>query len=392
MSQGRGSRIVELVRLFFKLGFIGFGGPAAHIAMMEEEVVDRRGWMTRQRFLDLVGATHLIPGPNSTEMALHVGFTRAGWPGMLAAGVAFLVPAVSLMVGLAWAYVRYGTLPEVAPWLAGVQAAVVAVIAGALWRLSRTAIDGPGLALLGLAVAGATWLGVSPIVALVGGAGLGTAGLAVRDRVRRAGGAAALLAWLVPDAGWTGLQVAGATTGGPVSLVKLGSFFLKVGAVLYGSGYVLVAFLEGDLVHGYGWLTEQQLLDAVAMGQFTPGPVLTTATFIGFVLAGWPGALIATLAIFLPSFLFVAVLNPWVPRMRASRVMGWFLDAVNAAAVGLMAAVTLRLALGAMTGVGPGLILAGALVAVLVLRVQAVWVVAGGAVAGAVLARLGGLA
>lgn len=393
-SAPRGEAIRELVPLFLKLGIIGFGGPAAHIAMMEDEVVDRRGWIDRQRFLDLVGATNLIPGPNSTEMALHVGFLRAGWPGMLAAGASFLIPAVSLMTGLAWLYVQYGTVPEVVPFLVGIKPAVIAVILAALWRLGKTAVKGVDLAVIGALVAGGQLIGLSPIVVLLAGGVGGALWIRLRDRIRDAGGVGAWLAALVPASGSASgglglLQAgtgAGATGTGSVPLTQLALFFLKVGAVLYGSGYVLVAFLEGDLVQGYGWLTQQQLLDAVAMGQFTPGPVLTTATFIGYLLANWQGALVATLAIFLPSFLFVAVLNPIVPRLRESAWTAAFLDAVNVSAVGLMLAVTISLGMGAITGWRPAVIAAGSAIAVLGFRVNAAVIVIGGAVAGWLLA------
>lgn len=391
-EDGRPQRIRELVPLFLKLGVIGFGGPAAHIAMMEEEVVDRRGWLDRQRFLDLVGATNLIPGPNSTEMALHVGFLRAGWPGMLAAGASFLIPAVAMMTALAWAYVTYGTTPQIEPFLVGIKPAVIAVILGALWRLGKTAVKGWGLAVLGAGVAAAVLLGVNAVVALLAGGVLGMLWRRLRAKLQEEGGLAPALAALLP-AGSGGAWLMQATAAGatPVTLWRLGLFFLKVGAVLYGSGYVLIAFLEDDLVHGYGWLTQQQLLDAVALGQFTPGPVLTTATFIGYLVAHWQGALVATVAIFAPSFLFVALLNPWVPRMRESAWVGAFLDAVNVSAVGLMVAVTISLGLGAVVTWQAALIAAAAAIAVLAFQVNAAWIVVGGAVAGWLLAGLPGV-
>ncbi len=390
-EEGREGRIRELVPLFLKLGVIGFGGPAAHIAMMEEEVVDRRGWLDRQRFLDLVGATNLIPGPNSTEMALHVGFLRAGWPGMLAAGASFLIPAVAMMTALAWAYVTYGTTPELAPFLVGIKPAVIAVILGALWRLGKTAVKGWGLALLGAGVAAAVLLGVNAVVALLAGGVLGMLWRRLRAKVDEQGGLAPALAALLPaGSGGAWLMQATATTT-PVSLVRLGLFFLKVGAVLYGSGYVLIAFLEDDLVHGYGWLTQEELLDAVALGQFTPGPVLTTATFIGYLVAHWQGALVATVAIFAPSFLFVALLNPWVPRMRESAWVAAFLDAVNVSAVGLMLAVTLSLGLGTVVTWQAAVIAVGAATAALGFRVNAAWIVVGGALAGWLLGGASGV-
>ena len=312
----------EIARLFLKLGVIGFGGPAAHIAMMEDEVVERRGWLSRQHFLDLIGATNLIPGPNSTEMTMHVGYERGGWRGMLTAGGCFILPAVLLTGTLGWLYVTYGSLPEVQPFLVGINPAVLAVIIGALWRLGKKAVTGWRLVPIGVGVAALLVAGLGEVLALLIGGGLGTLWLVFGERERGRGEegedgergkkksetrnlkhetkplnpepqtpnpkpptrppSQALIPLLAVQA-----VGAGATS---VSLWKLGLFFLKVGAILYGSGYVLVAFLEGDLVEGYGWLTQTQLLDAIAIGQFTPGPVLTTATFIGYILAGVPGA------------------------------------------------------------------------------------------------------
>jgi chromate transporter len=395
---GRARRLGELARLFLKLGVIGFGGPAAHIAMLEDEVVRRRRWLDRQHFLDLVGATNLIPGPNSTEMTMHVGFERAGWPGLVVSGACFILPAVAITGGFAWLYVAYGALPAVEPFLWGIGPAVLAVILGALWKLGRQAVKGWRLAVVGAAVAAAALAGSDEIAALLLGGALGMLWLRLADRrggggrpspaavalvllagLRRAGAAAAATAGAAGAAG-------AAAAAGAVPLGKLFLFFLKVGAVLYGSGYVLVAFLEGGLVRGYGWLTEPQLLDAVALGQLTPGPVLSTATFIGYVLAGAPGAAVATAGIFLPSFFFVLAFNPLVPRLRESAWMGAFLDAVNVAAIGLMAAVTIELGRSTLTS-WPGWLIAGlAATAALGLRVNAAWLVLGGALLGRLLA------
>jgi chromate transporter len=372
-------RLTELVRLFLKLGLIGFGGPAAHIAMMEEEVVGRRRWLTREHFLDLVGATNLIPGPNSTEMAIHIGYLRCGWVGLLIAGLSFIIPAVLITAGLAWAYVQYGTLPQVAPFLFGIKPALIAVIFAAVWRLGRTAAKNTSLLGLGCAVAAASLLGFNEIAVLVLGGVIGMLWLG------RAAGLACL-----PAAAATGIGAASAATvatagGGTavtVSLVKLGLFFLKVGAVLYGSGYVLVAFLEGGLVRDYGWLSEAQLMDAIAIGQLTPGPVLSTATFIGYVLAGLPGAAAATAGIFLPSFIFVAALSLLLPRLRRSRWMAAFLDAVNISSVALMAAVTVKLSLSTLTSWPAWVIALAAAGAGLRWKVNATWLVLGGAVIG----------
>jgi chromate transporter len=325
-------RLGELAFAFFKLGVIGFGGPAAHIAMMQDEVVDRKQWLTREHFLDLVGATNLIPGPNSTEMAIHVGYVRAGWLGLIVAGVCFICPAVLLTAAFAWVYVKFGTLPTITPLLYGIKPAVLAVIFGAVWRLGKTALKKNNkLLVIGIGVAVAVFCGVSEIFALLLG---GLLGMLWLQRSQ------SLNALLLP------LSVATAVTKVTVvntSLLQLGLFFLKIGCVLYGGGYVLVAFLQGGLVDDLGWLTQQQLLDAIAIGQFTPGPVLSTATFIGYIIAGFPGAVVATVGIFLPSFVFVALLNPLVPRLRSSRWMSAFLDAVNISSVALMVVVTVEL-------------------------------------------------
>jgi chromate transporter len=370
-------KLPEISWLFFRLGLTAFGGPAAHIAMMEDEFVSRRKWITRQHFLDLVGATNLIPGPNSTEMTMHLGHERAGLPGMLMAGACFIAPAALLTATIAWAYVEYGALPAAEPWLAGIKPAVLAVIAGALWKLGKKALKGWRLAVIAGAVLVASLAGVGEIPALFAG---GVAGM-LWLRASLPSAASLLGLGLVPREAWAAVAAAGATAAG-VSLTKLGLFFLKIGAILYGSGYVLIAFLEGGLVEDYGWLTRRQLLDAVAAGQFTPGPVLTTATFIGFVLAGAKGAAVATLGIFLPSFVFVAILNPVVPRLRKSGWTAAFLDAVNAAAVALMAAVTIELARTTLTSWPTAAIAVAASVAALRFGVSALWLVLGGALAG----------
>lgn len=376
-------RLPALAALFLKLGIIGFGGPAAHIALMEEEVVARRGWLTREHFLDLVGATNLIPGPNSTEMAIHVGYVRAGWPGLLVAGAAFILPAVLITSAAAWAYVKYGSLPQVSPLLYGIKPVVLAVILGAVWRLGRSAVKGWRLLVIGLAVIAAVLLGVNEIVALLLGGVLGMFWLRLPAAGAGPGGLAALLA--LP--GLPGLVQPGGPAG--VRLWDLGLFFLKIGSVLYGSGYVLVAFLEGGLVRDLGWLTQQQLLDAIALGQFTPGPVLSTATFVGYVLAGVPGAIVATLGIFAPSFLFVAILNPVVPRLRRWPWTAAFLDAINVSAIGLMVAVVAELAATTLTGWPAWVLAVGAAIAAVWWRVNPAWLVVGGAAVGWVFWALG---
>lgn len=383
----------DVARLFLKLGAVAFGGPAAHIAMVDDEVVERRRWMTRDHFLDLVGATNLIPGPNSTEMTMHVGFERAGWRGLCVAGGAFIAPAVLITGGLAWFYVRYGALPMVEPFLAGIKPAVIGIIASALWRLGRQAIRTWRLAALGVTVTVAVLAGANEVLALIAAGMLGTPwlrGPGGRRETRRGG----LMLPLPGGAGVAGAAggaaLAGSTTGGGATLWALGLFFLKAGAVLYGSGYVLVAFLEGGLVEDYGWLTQGQLLDAIAIGQFTPGPVLSTATFVGYVVAGAPGAAVATAGIFLPSFLFVLVLNPLVPRLRQSPWSAAFLDAVNAAAVALMLAVTIELGLATLASPFAALIAAASIFLAVRYRVNAAWIVLGAAPLGWVLSLVGG--
>jgi len=324
---------------------------------MEEEVVRRRAWMTREEFLDLLGAANLIPGPNSTELAIHIGYRRAGWRGLLVAGACFILPASLIVFAIAWLYVRYAKLPQAEALLYGIKPVIIAIVADALWRLGRTAMRTPLLAFTAIAAAAAAFLGVDELAVLFG-----------------AGVLMMVLAVPKPQA----------TTFAAPLVLPLFLFFLKVGSVLFGSGYVLLAFLRGDLVERWGWLTEAQLLDAVAVGQITPGPLFTTATFVGYVLAGTPGAVVATLGIFLPAFFFVAISGPFVPRLRRSRLMAAFLDGINAAAVALMAVVTWELGRAAL--VDP-LTIALALAAAVVLwrwRVNSAWLVLGGAAAGLV--------
>ncbi len=399
-ARAKRARLRELVALFLKLGTISFGGPAAHVALMETEVVGKRQWLTRQQFLDLLGAANLIPGPTSTEMAINVGFVRAGWVGLCVAGVSFILPAAVITGAFAWAYVRFGALTQAVSVLAGIKAAVIAVIAIAIWRLGKTAVKGVGLAVLGGLSLAAFFLGVNPIAILFGGGLLGM--LARRAASVRA--AAALLispllsrgpfasstprgtltVWLRPlgAIAVTSAAVAGIRP----SVYQIGMFFLKVGAVLYGGGYVLLAFLEQGLVQQHAWLTHRQLLDAVAIGQFTPGPVLSTATFIGYILGGAPGAAVATVAIFLPSFFYVALLAPVLFRLRQSAWMAAFLDSVNVCAVALMGGVTFRLAGDVLRGWPFWGIAAAALLVLLRWKLSPAWVVLGGGIAGLLLA------
>jgi chromate transporter len=384
----RGSRLRELAVLFLKLGTIGFGGPAAHIALMEDEIVRRRRWMTRERFLDMLGATNLIPGPNSTEMAIHVGYARAGFAGLLVAGACFILPSTLLVAAVAWAYTRFGRLPAAVGLLDGVKPVVIAIVAQAVWRLGRSAVKGPLLAAAAAGAGAATLLGVHELEVLFGTAALTVlaARLLARGQAARSG-ALAVPAALPFLAGGAGAAAAAAV---PVSLGPLFLIFLKVGSVLFGSGYVLLAFLRADLVERTGWLTESQLLDATAVGQVTPGPVFTTATFIGYVLAGPRGALAATIGIFLPAFVFVAVSAPFLPALRRSRLAGDFLDGLNVASLALMTVVCWQLGRAAISGWATGL-LAAASALLLAFRINTTWLIAGGAILGLLLALVGAL-
>lgn len=373
-----------MVGLFLKLGLTAFGGPVAHIALMREETVRRRKWLDDQRFLDLLGATNLIPGPNSTEMAIHLGYLRAGWPGLILGGVCFIVPAMLIVLGLAVIYVAYGSAPAAIWLLYGIKPVVLAVVLQALWGLSRTAVKGPLTGAVGATVLVLALLGLHELLLLLLG-GLAVMLVVNVRRLRRTVAALALPLPALLPAALAGLAPAAAG----FSLLALFLVFLKVGAVLYGSGYVLLAFLHADLVERLGWLSDRQLLDAIAIGQFTPGPVFTTATFIGYLLGGVPGALLATLGIFLPSFVFVALSYPLVPRLRASPWAGALLDGVNVASLGLMAAVTLQLGRAALVDpltVGLALL---SLLALVRFNVNSVWLIVGGGVVGLLASLLG---
>ncbi len=375
----------EVVGLFLKLGVIGFGGPAAHIALMRQEVVRRRHWVTDERFLDLLGMTNLIPGPNSTEMAIHLGYVRAGWAGLLLGGACFIVPATLIVGAMAWGYVQYGARPEITWLLYGIKPVIIAVIVQAMWGLTRTAVRGPGLAAVGVAVLALSLAGVNELALLFGGA---VAGALVVMR-RRAAALLALPAASVLGGAAPALAQAAAAMG-TASLGTLFLTFLKIGAVLYGSGYVLLAFLRHDFVNRLGWLTDRQLLDAIAVGQVTPGPVFTTATFIGYLVAGVPGAALGTLAIFLPSFVFVALSHPLIPRIRSSPRTAALLDGVNVAALGLMAAVTIELARAAVVDWLTAVLAVGAAVLLIRFGVGSMWVILAGAIAGAAYRMMAG--
>jgi chromate transporter len=404
---GRPRPLRDALAVGAKLGLLGFGGPAAHAAMLQDEVCERRRWMTRESFLDLLGAVNLIPGPNSSEMIMLVGRQRAGMPGLLAAGLGFILPAVLMTGALAWAYVRFGQLPAAAALLAGVKPAVLAVILAAWVRLVRPAVRDWRLAMVGAAVLVVGYARGQEILVLALGSLVGTVWRLRLDAWapgsgadRRVGGVADTLG---PSAGAT-LAAAGAgvgLTGTAAVLGKLFGFFLVVGSILYGTGYVLIAFLEGTLVHDWHWLTRQEVLDAVAAGQLTPGPLLTTATFVGYIVGAHqgpgyaiPGALLATIGVFLPSFVLVALLGRYLPRLRQRRWSAHFLDAVSVSALGLMAAVLLKLGRAALLPAGAGFDWRAAIVAlaaaagVFRLRLNLAWIVLGGAALGFALTLL----
>ena len=368
----------ELAWLFLKLGTIAFGGPAAHVAMMEDEVVRRRKWLTHEEFLDLLGATNLIPGPNSTEMAIHIGHRRAGWPGLFVAGSCFILPAMLIVMGLGWTYVRYGKLPAAEALLYGVKPVIIAIVVQALWGLGKTAVKNSLLGAVVVAAVAASFLGINELALLFAAGALVATIRALNQRRRHVPAVVLplpLLAAALPTA-------ATATPTVSVGLWPLFLFFLKVGSVLYGSGYVLLAFLRSGLVERFGWLTETQLLDAIAVGQITPGPVFTTATFIGYILGGTSAALVATVGIFLPAFFFVAISGPLVPRIRRSLVAGAFLDGVNAASLALMVVVTIQLGRAALVDWLTVLLMFTSAFLLLRWKLNSLWLVAGGALVG----------
>ncbi len=381
------STLRDIALSFLRLGTTAFGGPAAHIAMMEEQFVRRRGWLSHEEFLDMLGATNLIPGPNSTEMAIHIGHQRGGWKGLVVGGVCFIIPAMLIVMAAGWAYVRFGSLPQFQGVMHGIKPVIVAIILQALWRLVPVAIKNGFLALVGSIAVLAALLGAGPLTVLFG-ASIVTAATAWVERERSSETLAAL-----PMPGWPGivamLKTAGAAAAAavPFSLLGLFLFFLKVGAVLYGSGYVLLAFLQSDLVDRLHWITQSQLLDAVAVGQVTPGPVFTTATFIGYLLGGVTGATAATIAIFVPGFIFVAASRPLIPRIRRSPTAGALLDGVNVGALALLAVVTVQLGRAALIDVATVAIAATSAALLIYSRINSVWLIFAAGMAGLVLTR-----
>lgn len=382
MAPAAKTSLREILRFFLRLGLTAFGGPAAHIGLMEREAVERRAWMSRAQFLDLVGACNLLPGPGSTQVAMALGYSRGGWPGLLVAGICFILPASLATLALAWAYVRYGSLLQVQGLLYGIKPVMIAVILNAIWRLGRTAFRRWTLALAGLACFAAVLASAPPIAVLLASGGLAL--LAAWQRSRS--GTALSLASLPLGLGGAGLGSAIAVPAGTAALFLT---FLKLGVVVFGSGYVLVAFLKADLVDRLHWITQPQLLDAITAGQVTPGPVFATATFLGYLLRGWTGAAVATVAIFLPSFLMAGAVGALAGRIRKSTLAAAFLDGVNAAAVALMAAVTLSL--GRATLVDGWTWALGAASAALLIRykINATWLILAGAAIGILLRGLG---
>src|SRR5258705_12441243 len=374
--------LTDLALLFLRLGTTAFGGPAAHIAIMEDEVVRRRRWLSREKFLDLLGATNLIPGPNSTEMAIHIGHQKRGWPGLLVAGVCFILPAVLIVGTLAWAYVRFGKLPQVTGILYGVKPVIIVVVIQALLRLGKIALKTKLLIAITTVVVVLSFLRINELALLLAAGATGTlAQFAVKLRHTHLSLFSSITVGSI-------LQSSATATVAPLGLLPIFLFFLKVGSVLFGSGYVLLAFLRSDLVERWHWLTNSQLLDAFAVGQVTPGPVFTTATFIGYVLAGTPGALVATVGIFLPAFVFVAISGPLVPKIRRSPAAGAFLDAVNAASLALMALVTYELGRSALTDLATIALAIVSALLLFLLRVNSTWLIFGGAVVGLLLPSL----
>jgi chromate transporter len=373
LNQSIVQNLLQVVSLFLRLGATAFGGPAAHIAMMHDEVVKRRKWLSDQEFLDLVGATNLIPGPNSTEMAIHIGFLRASWAGLVVGGACFIVPAMVIVMILAWAYVHFGTTPQAEWLLYGVKPVVIAIIGQALWGLGQKAVKDLLMAIVGVLVIALYFLGFNEILLLFAA---GFTVMLVCNFQRLRGQTMGL--FIVPLAGAGLLPQASASFGLPLLFLT----FLKIGSVLYGSGYVLLAFLRADFVVRLGWLTDQQLLDAIAIGQVTPGPVFTTATFLGYLLGGTSGALIATLGIFLPSFIFVAISNPLIPRMRKSVWIRSMLDGINVASLGLMGAVSWQLGVASLIDPLTIAIASASLFMLIRFKINSTWLIVGGGLLG----------
>lgn len=375
-GEGRGT-LREIAKEFLRLGFVAYGGPAAHIAMMEERYVRRRRWLTRERFLDLLGAASLLPGPSSTEVAIYLGEIRGGAAGLIVAGACFILPAAVLVTALAWAYMKYGAMPQVVGLLFGIKPVVVALIAQAIWNLGRTALKSVWMGAVAIAAIGLAMWGASPLIVLIGA---GVLWVLIREGKKLAQDKAAFL-------GLLGTGAAG--TGAAIGVLPVFLYFLKVGAVLVGSGYVLLAVLRADLVVKMHWLSDSQLLDAIAVSQATPGPFFTVATFIGYLLGGWKGAVLATVGMFLPAFVYVGMTAGFLPKLRRSAVASAFLDGVNAAAVALMAVVGWQFARAAVVNVSAMVLMIASAVLVFRYKVNSAWLVVAGAIVGIALRGLG---
>jgi chromate transporter len=387
-SPGEKGSLRELALFFLRLGFTAFGGPAAHIAMMEDELVRRRKWLSRQKFLDLLGASSLIPGPSSSELAIHIGYLRAGWAGLVVGGVCFILPAALLVGGIAWAYARFGHLPAVAALLYGVKPVVIAVILQALWGLGRTAVKSWVLAIAG---AICVWLSFAQVnvLLILFGAGIILAGI---HAIRRGWAKNRATQSLLLASAWRGERADMARIFPWLSAAGIGAVlpgiwpifleFVKIGSIVFGSGYVLLAYLRADLVVGRAWFTDAQLIDAVAIGQVTPGPVFTTATFLGYLLRGTVGAIVATVGIFLPAFVLVAISGPLIPLIRRSATAGAFLDGVNVASLALMAVVSYQLGRAAVIDWLTIVLAVASAVLLLRFRINSAWLVLAGAAAG----------
>jgi len=379
----REASLGEIALVFLKLGTVAFGGPAAHLAMMEEEFVRRRKWLTHAEFLDRLATANLIPGPSSTEVAIFVGQMKRGWRGLIVAGCCFIIPAALIVSVIAWAYVRFGALPKVEGVLYAIKPAVVAIVIQALGKLGRTGVPTARLGVIAILAAGLSFFGASPVLALVCAALTSAAALALKNRPLSALGFQPVVG--LPKIAAAAMAATALSATFPVGLGRLFLSFLKVGSVVFGSGYVLLAFLQTEFVERLHWLTDRQLIDAVAVGQFTPGPLFTTATFIGYVVAGWAGAAVATAGIFLPGFVLVAVSGPLIPRLRQSAMAAAALDGVVAGSLGLMAVVAWQLGKASIMDRTTLVIFAVSLIALLRFRVNSAWVVASAAVAGWVL-------
>ena len=379
-SEIREASLGEIALVFLKLGTIAFGGPASHLAMMEEEFVRRRKWITHAEFLDRLATANVIPGPSSTEVAIFVGQLKRGWRGLIVAGCCFIIPAAVIVSVIAWVYVRFGSLPKVEDVLSAIKPAVVAIVIQALGKLGRTGVRTALLAVIAILAAGLSFVGVSPVLVLAFAGLVSAAALAMKNQLLSAVGfqKAAGLPKIV--AGAMAVSALGATF--PVGLGRLFLSFLKVGSVVFGSGYVLLAFLRAEFVERLHWLTDKQLIDAIAVGQFTPGPVFTTATFIGYVVAGWAGAVVATVGIFLPGFVLVAVSGPLIPRLRRSAVAAAALDGVVAGSLALMAVVAWQLGKASIVDRTTLIVFAVSLIALLRFRVNSAWVIVAAAVVG----------